>query len=67
MWDLPDESGRLGPGFERDFKAAGSVITYPGGACRFLSPREAGRLNDVHVARRFDLCVEWLSGLTGRQ
>jgi dipeptidyl aminopeptidase/acylaminoacyl peptidase len=28
---------------------------------------EEGRLSDAHVARWFDLCVEWLNGLTGRQ
>jgi acetyl esterase/lipase len=39
---------RLEPGFEKDFNAAGSVIICPGGAYRFLSPREA-----EPVARRF--------------
>ncbi|MDR2786136.1 MAG: alpha/beta hydrolase, partial [Treponema sp.] len=39
---------RLEPGFEKDFEAAGSVIICPGGAYRFLSPREA-----EPVARRF--------------
>jgi acetyl esterase/lipase len=34
-------NARLEPGFEGDFKAAGSVIICPGGAYRFLSPREA--------------------------
>jgi acetyl esterase/lipase len=39
---------RLVPGFKKDFDAAGSVIICPGGAYRFLSPREA-----EPVARRF--------------
>ncbi|MDR2786491.1 MAG: alpha/beta hydrolase [Treponema sp.] len=42
------EAPRLEPGFEGNFEAAGSVIICPGGAYRFLSPREA-----EPVARRF--------------
>ncbi|MDR1586010.1 MAG: alpha/beta hydrolase [Treponema sp.] len=45
-WSLGN--GRLEPCFEKDFDASGSVIICPGGAYRFLSPREAGP-----VARRF--------------
>jgi acetyl esterase/lipase len=40
--------GQLEPCFEKDFDAAGSVIICPGGAYRWLSPREA-----EPVARRF--------------
>jgi acetyl esterase/lipase len=48
MKSRPVESALLEAGFEGDFNAAGSVIICPGGAYRFLSPREA-----EPVARRF--------------
>jgi acetyl esterase/lipase len=48
MRGWPVGNARLEPGFEKDFDAKGSVIICPGGAYRFLSPREA-----EPVARRF--------------
>jgi acetyl esterase/lipase len=48
MRSQPTGGARLEEAFEKDFEAAGSVIICPGGAYRWLSPREAGP-----VARRF--------------